>query len=163
MTRLGELQREREDKIREWRELRRSFLKEIDTRIGLELLRMKRAGNSVSQICEEFGTKNRATVTDYLKLAETAVQRSDKLAETAVQAQWGELVTVTRTSKGNVRVDVVDVPEYLWTQETVPVDDGYTGWIEYSPDGKLVIDSSERISPLHAETGIRTFIAQETV
>ena len=154
--RIEELKTERENAITKWRESRQAFVGPVDQDISDELRRLSEGGATVSELCVLMGTKSRKTIIDYL-----GVRNSKRLSK---KLTWSNVASAELLTDDDgiryIRVVADNVPAYLWTQKKVPVEEGYSGWIDYQLDGQSVLKSSDRISPLHAENGIKELIAQ---
>jgi len=154
---LVELREKKAQIIREWKQARDAMLAPVEAEIAQYLYSESLKGRSVSQLCREYGTKDRRTVLNYLSLGKRISPGLQKLTHAHT---WDDVATVEKTAEGHYRVTVENVPLELWTQDKVSVEDGYSGWIEYMPDGRTVFQASEKISPLHAENGIKMLFAK---
>ena len=71
--------------------------------------------------------------------------------EPPIDQPWSALTEVENMGGGIARVTVRAVPPGKWTQTRVPQETYYNGWAEYSNHLRIVVKSSEKVSPLVAE------------
>ena len=157
---LQALRKKRAEKIAEWNETKKTMLIPVENEIARYLYTKHQQGVKISQLCKDYGTKDRRTIMNYLRLGERLAPHTARPSQGQVSS-WGDVATVTEQEDGRIRVEVHNVPIDLWTQTTVPVEDDYSGWIEYMANRRTVFKASEKISPLHAEPGIHELIALE--
>ena len=150
---LQALLRERQAQLRKWNEARATFLAPVDTQIAAEVQRLLLLGASISQICEIMGTKNRQTVMNYRDgtFAGADGASGGDSVEPPIDQPWSALTEVENMGGGIARVTVRAVPPGKWTQTRVPQETYYNGWAEYSNHLRIVVKSSEKVSPLVAE------------
>ncbi len=162
-TKVAKLKQDIQDKTQEWRDLKDTMLYPQRREAGNYLRKLQNEGYSVTELCELWGTRDRKTVYDLLKLATIEKTRAYPKRRTQSGPNRAPLVQELAPSPwethvkrdGNTIETVTPIPPDAWPAELDPRYRPSLPWVGkamWDENGVLVESESntkDNTNPLH--------------